>query len=455
MYRRIRLTRAHSRLIGNVLGNLPSDLLTGLTGRRGAVAVQVALMLVALIGFMSLGSEIVLLFASGRHMQAAADSAALAAVRARIAGDSWANQQQEAYAMAAVAGFINGVAGTTITVNNPPASGHYTSDTGAIEVLIAQARATPLARVVYKAQFTVRVRSVAHISGYGDCILELDSASTTGISVTNGAAADLNQCSLAANATGTAALLVNGGATLTTTSVTLGGTASVTNGGRIINASGNSLVGTTQIQTQQPAAPNPYANVAVPTGIGCTHGSLSPDKPLTLGHSNSGLQTLYADGVYCGGLAMTNDAQVQMTAGTYIINGGSVNIGGAVQLNGAGVTIVLTGSGSDYATVTIGNGATVNLTAPTTGATSGLVFFQDPTAPNTGSDTFGGGSTVTLTGALDFPSQTMVFSNGTSTTAVCTQLIAWQIQFSGGASFNINCAGTGVLPIGGSVKLVE
>jgi hypothetical protein len=431
------------------------NLLTGAAGHRGAVAIQVTLMLVALIGFVSLGSEIVLLFASARHMQAAADSAALAAVRARLAGYSWANQQQEAYAMTAAAGFTNGTAGTTVTVNNPPASGHYTADTGAIEVLIAQAHSTPLATVVYKAPFTVRARAVSHVGGGGACVLELDPGSTTGVSVTNGAVANLNQCSLTANATGAAALLVNGGATLRTTSVSLGGTASVTNGGRVINAAGTSLLGTSQMQTLKPPVANPYRGVAVPTGTGCKYGSLSPDTPLTLTHSNGGLQTIYADGVYCGGLAMTNDAQVKMTAGTYIIEGGSFSVGGAVQLSGTNVTIVLTGSGGEYATVAIGSGAVVNLTAPTNGATAGLVFFQDPNAPNTGTNTFGGGSSVTLTGALYFPSQTVIFSNGTSTSAVCTQLVGWLVQFQGGASFNINCTGTGVLPIGGGAKMVE
>jgi hypothetical protein len=118
---------------------------------------------------------------------------------------------------------------------------------------------------------------------------------------------------------------------------------------------------------------------------------------------------------------------------------------------------VLTGSGSDYATAAIGNGATVTLSAPTTGAMAGLLFFQDPSAPATGTNTIGGGSVVTLTGALYFPSQTVIYANGTSSTATCTQLVAWQIEFQGGATFNSNCANTGVTSIGGggTAALVE
>jgi hypothetical protein len=55
-------------------------------GRRGAVAIQVALMLIAIIGFASLGTEIVLLLSTSRHMQSAADAGVLAAVSARTRG---------------------------------------------------------------------------------------------------------------------------------------------------------------------------------------------------------------------------------------------------------------------------------------------------------------------------------------------------------------------------------
>jgi len=166
------------------------------------------------------------------------------------------------------------------------------------------------------------------------------------------------------------------------------------------------------------------------------------------------VQTLNADGVYCGGLVMGNDANVVMNPGTYIINGGSFNVGGAVQLNGSGVTIVLTGSGSDYASVTIGNGANVTLSAPTTGATAGLLFLQDRNAPKTGSSSFQGGATERLTGALYFPSQTVTYSNGTTSASTCTQLVAWHLQFQGGAMFNSNCANTGVKTIGASPSLL-
>jgi hypothetical protein len=125
---------------------------------------------------------------------------------------------------------------------------------------------------------------------------------------------------------------------------------------------------------------------------------------------------------------------------------------------GTGVTVVLGNSGSTYATVVIGNGAHVVMNAPTSGATSGLLFMQSVNAPTSGTNDFEGGSTEILTGALYFPHQTAIYSNGTNNTSTCTQLIAWHLQFVGGSLFNSNCGSAGTTAIGatpGPVNLVE
>jgi hypothetical protein len=120
------------------------------------------------------------------------------------------------------------------------------------------------------------------------------------------------------------------------------------------------------------------------------------------------------------------------------------------------VTIVLTGSGSNYASAQIANGTTLNLTAPTSGATAGLAFFQDRQSTISATNSIAGGASFDVTGALYFPSQSVSYSNGTSNPSGCTQLIAWRISYTGGASFKNNCSGTGTTGIGTSAtSLVE
>jgi len=183
-------------------------------GRRGVVAVLVALMLVVIIGFVSLGTEVVLLLLTSRHMQSAADAAALASETARLRGYP-SDYTQEAFALSAAAGFTNGRNGTTVTVNSPPASGNYATAANAVEVLIAQPQTLALAQILYSGTappFTVRARSVAHASSNGSCTLTLDPAGAGALSMNGTTVADLVGCDASVNSTSATAVQLVGGA---------------------------------------------------------------------------------------------------------------------------------------------------------------------------------------------------------------------------------------------------
>jgi hypothetical protein len=201
-------------------------------------------------------------------------------------------------------------------------------------------------------------------------------------------------------------------------------------------------------------ASDPYADVSIPSYSGCnqTNFSLSGGASKTLS-AGSGAY------VFCNGLSLSGGASLTLNPGIYVINQGSFNLSGGTTFNATGgVTIVLTSStGSNYATANISGGATVNITAPTSGPTAGLAFFQDRNAPSSGTDTFSGGASDKIIGAIYFPDQSVNYSGGTSTGgSQCTQLIAYTITFSGGATFNNNCAGVGVASIGrGNLAIVE
>jgi hypothetical protein len=101
----------------------------------------------------------------------------------------------------------------------------------------------------------------------------------------------------------------------------------------------------------------------------------------------------------------------------------------------------------------------VSITAPTTGATSGLAFFQDRNAPqNSGNAaSFTGNGTLSVTGAIYFPNNGVTVSgNGGVMSPTCTQIVAFTATFSGNAGFNNNCTGVGVQAFGNaSATFVE
>jgi hypothetical protein len=438
--------------------------------REGAVAIQMALIFTALIGMGALASEIGFALYKHRQMQSAADAAAYGAAIAKSTGYP-ATLASEAYADAAAVGFVNGVNGVTITVNNPPASGPNTANQSAVEVIIQQPQTLTVVGAVNSLTgsanpsglFNLGVRAVATAgSGGSGCAAQLLPNQNPGVTISNGATVTLKSCGMDVCSTGNTALSMSGGTSLNLTdssgnpsssqSVLVAGKASVTNGAQI--NSKQTCTAPTCKQSHGACAANvdPYSGMTPPTMPGGC--SLGTNK--SYGYS-SGVQTILP-GVWCNGVSFGSSAQIQLTTGgTYYVNGGTFNVGGAVVMKGTNVTIVLTGSGSNYANVSIGNGATVTLSAPTSGATAGVAFYGDRNAPTTTIPSiFGGGANMNITGALYFPTETVQFQNGISNPTGCTQLIAGIIQFSGGAQFSNNCAGTGTGSIGGgATTLVE
>lgn len=269
------------------------------------------------------------------------------------------------------------------------------------------------------------------------CVLALDpgsatGASTAGIQFSNGSSVDLSQCGIEVNATGTDALYLTGGASLLATSVSVGGGYVVTQGASM------TVSGTTTTNATTPGA-NPYATVVPPTPdtSNCVSGS-----PFITG------QHIPA-GTYCGDLTISYGT-VTMGPGTIIINNGNFNPGGGSTINATaagGTTIVMTSSGGGtVGSMNIGNGITLNITAPTTGPLAGIALF-DPAG--TATSNIAGGASMNVNGAMVFPTSIVDYSNGSNNSgAACTQLIAYQVVFTGGATFANNCAGTGTQGIG-------
>src|SRR6202034_1570376 len=184
-------------------------------------------------------------------------------------------------------------------------------------------------------------------------------------------------------------------------------------GSGVVNAEDVSIVGgyqttgsgkinsTQGIQTGAPAATDPYSGLAVPTFSGCGHTNLSVNTVTTL-----------SPGVYCGGIAIGNSAQVTLNTGQYILDGGNFSVGGSATVKGSGVTIILTSSkgSSKIGSVSVRNGGAVTLSALLTGTTAGVVFYQDQNAPTTGSDSFQGSATMAIAGAIYFPRQALSYS---------------------------------------------
>ena len=97
------------------------------------------------------------------------------------------------------------------------------------------------------------------------------------------------------------------------------------------------------------------------------------------------------------------------------VNNGTINCPPCVA-GVTGVTLIFTSStGSNYKSMDFSGNATIDLSAPPTGPTAGMVIFQDRNTPSSVTANLGGGSGQLFTGALYFPSTSLDYGGNAST----------------------------------------
>ena len=411
--------------------------------QSGATALIVALSMTVLMGFVAIAVDVGHWYADKRLVQGAADAAAYSAAVDSAAGDTATGVVAAARAVSASYGLTDGVGGVSVAVNVPPTSGAYASTAGAVQVVITKTEGLFFASF-YTNSATISARGVAVPGSAGGryCILALSttpstSISTADVSVGGGAVVDTSLCGIYVNSSGPDALYMNGLGTIIAKYLTIVGNYTLSNN--------STLTVTGQTITGAPVSPDPYGNQATPAAGACNQTNFT----------TSGTQTI-SPGTYCNGFTANRGSRVTMSPGVYIIDRGVFSLNGNAVVTGTGVTVVLTSStGSSYATMSVNGGTTFTLSAPTSGPTAGLVILQDRTGPMDTSK-MNGGSAMVMTGVVYLPTQLVQYAGGNLNQSTCTILVAYRINFTGGASFNNQCSGTGATQIGStSTSLAE
>lgn len=402
--------------------------------RRGGVAIQLAFLMLFLMGMGALGTEVVYLLLMHRRMQSAADAAALNSATALSAGYP-AVPSVEALATTAAAGFTNGTNSTTVTVNIPPLSGPRAGDAGSVEVIVSQPQTLGLISLFGPATYEVGARAVATAgtqSGY--CLLALDPAAAGAVLVNNTGILSNPNCGVAVNSGSSSALMVENNAAVNGSVRVHGGWYLANNG---------QLNGAHNVSNADVVA-DPYAGVSAGTPPACTSqsGSVGNNKTVSL-----------SPGHFCSGLNLSNGSTANLAAGTYYIDSQLVLASNATLNATSGSTLVINGN---YG-LSFGNNTHINIKAPTSGNLAGLALFGGRTATPSIIQNFYNNVTANIIGTIYFPNQTIEFAPGSQIgTTICTQIIGRIIRIYNNAYLDNHCTATGVQPIGASAsQLVE
>jgi Flp pilus assembly protein TadG len=396
----------------------------------GSYLVLMALLAPVMIGSVGLGIDYGLWLYTQQTMQAAADSAAVSAATAG------SNVATEAEGVAATYGFVNDAGGVTMTVNQPPKSGSHTGSSSAVEVIINRPQTPQFSALLSVKSFTITVRAVALATPGSGCVLALNATASGAVTTQGSATTNLSGCNLYTDSSDSAAVTVGGTATLTALGV-----------GAVGGVSGASNITTTNgIHTGVAPLTDPYASKSFGSFSGCDQKNYSTNSDATID-----------PGVYCGGISVKAGATLTLNPGIYYLDQGNLSVEGNGTIKGTGVTLVFTSStGKNYATASIASNATVNLTAPTTGPTAGIVLFGDRNMPEGTTFKLTGGGTQTFGGAIYLPKAALTYSGGSGGSTSCTQIIADTVTFTGNSGMAINCSGYATQAFGWSTaQLVE
>jgi Flp pilus assembly protein TadG len=388
---------------------------------RGQALVVWVLCLPIILGAVGLAADVSLLASATRKVQAVADSAATAGAAAIGDGDANAAAQ----ANATQNGITNGVNGAIVTVS-APTSGNHLNISSYVQVIVSRPQQTYFMGVIsHQGSMTVSARAVATLVPGQNCIYLL-SPTLTSVSASNNAHLTSSTCGILVNSNSASAISVSGSATISTTSVGIVGNYSVDNSGSTISPT--PVTGISSVSD-----PIAYLQPPTYTASSCTSDPLTHygngGSSYAVGPGSTYSTTQTGNLVCYSSLTLgSNNDTVTLNPGVYVITG-ALTFASGTTLGGNGVTFYLTGSGS----VTIANNATPNLTAPTSGAYSGVLMYQDRS--DTHAAQIEGGASSVLNGALYFPDAPLTVGNGTTTT-ISAPVVASTLTIVGGSNIS-------------------
>ena len=398
-----------------------------LQDERGQTIILAALCFSLLLGFVALAVDVGLMFRARRVMQTAADSAAIAGAEELNYGDV----TTAARADAARNGVTNGTNGATVTVNNPPLHGPYTGNAGYVEVIVSQSQATYFMNILSRGSMTVSGRAVAALGTTGNCVYTLN-PSGTDISLSGGVNVQIPGCAIYDDSSSATALTISGNSTLNAKAINLVGN---------FTKSSSTLTPTPTVGIANVSDPLAFLPAPSFNSSSClANPNLGGGGTFTIGPSTAGGTICY------NGLQIGNGAKVTFKPGLYIING-AMTVNGGSPVTGTGVTFYFPVGGS----LNFSNGATFNLTAPTSGTYDGILFYQNRS--NSTAVSIQGGTTSTLAGILYFPDANVALSGGSSTSTYAS-VIASSLTFSGGITMKNYALVNSSTPLT-SARLVE
>lgn len=385
--------------------------------QKGNVLVLAAAAMPLVVGSAGLAIDTIQLSLLKRHLQRAADSAALAGAYARAQDKGFNITAAVDKALTFNDAFPLSTATTT-----EPTSGPFAGR--AVRVNLAATRSLPFMSFFTSTAPTINVTATAALVYSGKyCMVSLDEGNGTGITFAGSSTVHMG-CGIISNTSGAEAVDVNGNATSITASpvAAVGGVPSSTR-----------YKQPTLLLPYSLKQEDPFKNLPQPTLPGTclpkiTDSSAAPEP----GKCYKGMDV---------------DKAMTLKSGTYYITD-DFTLNSKAEITAPHVTFVFTSETptvpTSFPDIAINGSAKLDLTAPTEGVYKGVIMHYDGRAPTADpGPKINGNSSSRFEGAFYFPTQHVTFNGNSSMVTNCIQLVALRLTFEGNTTINNNCSASG------------
>lgn len=328
----------------------------------GNVALTAAVLAPAVFGAAALGVDYTIIHNQKSALQQAADAAALASVRELSLSGSSDTVIQEVGAAFAHSAFppsgkiSNGEDGLSVEV--VPSKLNQS-----VKVNLSYTWRPFLAHVFDYEANPIKVTATAGLAGDAlTCIIGLMPpqpgwfAPKSSIHLDNNSVVQADGCAVFSNSESRHGLRADANVRMTASTICSAGGIYQTGGRGGKKFSPDPL-------TDCPKIDDPLAGRIKPSVGSCDHKDLAVSDDTTL-----------FPGVYCGGITVSDDAEVVLRTGIYVIKDGPLIVTDEASMTANGVTFFLTGRNSEFE---FHPDTSIDLTAAAKGSTAGLLFFED------------------------------------------------------------------------------
>ena len=414
-------------------------------GKRGNATMLTALALPALIGASGYGVDTAQWYMWKRELQHSVDQAALGGAWARSYSPS-ANYQTRALQEFNANQAITAQFAATPSVSLTSYSG---GTNNSVLVTVTATRRLPFSGYLFNKAATISVSAQASFAPGGTYSACLVSLKETGTAFTvGGNATVIANCGLGALSCDPNAIVIDGSASVTTTSIVTCGTASVP-----ANLQ-------SQVTNNASGLEDVYADWEVPAPTGSTPGR----SYNCVGNGNNAIASLQP-GRYTGGL--TASCNTTFAPGIYFFDGGTVDLTTNANVIGNNVLFVLMnnakiklggqGNGSlQLSPMTQAQLETLGFDATQATRLSKMLIMQDDSTTEPVDIVMNGNASVTMSGILYLPKGNVtVNGNASSSSNLCFQISSYTLHVSGSAYLQTLCNANQTSSIGNSAATVR